>query len=165
MTIGENTKELLLKHYNEFPLIQTEDIFKYLHQSVFGCEHLISSPQAAADYIEKEAANAKSLKNQTDILDGDFHEVISCLKDGINSADKVKKQELGEWDYRVNFYYTGINGKTLGDIYMYKTDDDGLYFVWKDRCYKINEADAKEIFEEIEDRVTPDPEITEEEND
>ena len=36
---SEKTRALLTKHYQTYPKLQTEDIFKYLFQSAFGCEH------------------------------------------------------------------------------------------------------------------------------
>ena len=50
------TRELLIEHYNKYPLLKTEDIFKYVFQSAFGCEHLASDLGAALAYMEKEYA-------------------------------------------------------------------------------------------------------------
>lgn len=50
----ERTKKLLVAHYRAYPKLQIQDIFKFLYQSTFGCEHLVSSVQAATDSISEE---------------------------------------------------------------------------------------------------------------
>ncbi len=74
------TRTLLLEHYRKYPLLQAEDIFKYLFQSAFGCEHLVSDYAAALNYIKKERELLESLPT-LDELDGDYTRVhISCLE-------------------------------------------------------------------------------------
>lgn len=74
------TRTLLLEHYRKYPLLQTEDIFKYLFQSAFGCEHLVSDLSAALNYIKKECESLKSLPT-LDELDGEYTRVhISYLE-------------------------------------------------------------------------------------
>ncbi len=76
---GEQTRELLLKHYQKYPLLQAEDIFKYLFQSAFGCEHLVSDHAAALNYIKKECESTRSVPT-LDELDGEYTRVhVSCL--------------------------------------------------------------------------------------
>jgi thymidylate kinase len=76
---GEKTRDLLLKHYRKYPLLRAEDIFKYLFQSAFGCEHLVSDLSAALNYIKKERESTVSLPT-LDELDGEYTRVhISCL--------------------------------------------------------------------------------------
>ena len=55
---NKQTTQLCLKeHFEAYPQLQAEDIFKYLFQSAFGCEHLVSSQEAALAYIEREYEN------------------------------------------------------------------------------------------------------------
>jgi dephospho-CoA kinase len=77
--MDSKTRTLLLEHYRKYPLLQTEDIFKYLFQSAFGCEHLVSDLSAALNYIKKE--REMSVSSPTlDELDGEYTRVhISCL--------------------------------------------------------------------------------------
>ncbi len=77
--MNKNTRDLLLGHFRKYPLLQAEDIFKYLFQSAFGCEHLVSDPSAALNYIKKE--REMSVSSPTlDELDGEYTRVhISCL--------------------------------------------------------------------------------------
>lgn len=77
--MNKTTRDLLLGHFMKYPLLQAEDIFKYLFQSAFGCEHLVSDPSAALNYIKKE--REMSVSSPTlDELDGEYTRVhISCL--------------------------------------------------------------------------------------
>ena len=48
------TSKLLISHYNNFPKMEIQDMLKYIFQSSFGCEHMISSQDFATDYIKKD---------------------------------------------------------------------------------------------------------------
>ncbi|MBQ2254052.1 MAG: hypothetical protein II325_02735, partial [Clostridia bacterium] len=50
----EQTRRRLLRHFELYPAAELTDLFKYLFQSAFGCEHFVSSPERAIDYIRKE---------------------------------------------------------------------------------------------------------------
>ena len=76
MTTIEKTAELIIAHYNKYPLLEIVDLFKYLFQSSFGCEHLVSSLQAVTDYIIKEYKDMQKDTNmQIEPLDGDYSRV------------------------------------------------------------------------------------------
>ena len=47
-------KNLLLCHFDSYPQLQPEDIFKYIYQSAFGCEHLIEDESTALKHILNE---------------------------------------------------------------------------------------------------------------
>ncbi len=88
MNDNEKTRKLLIAHYKRYPLLKIEDIFKYLHQSSFGCEHLIASPYAAANYIQKEAQSLSPSAEHILIeeLDGEYCRVhLSYLKKGLRA--------------------------------------------------------------------------------
>ena len=55
-TNAEHTRALLSQHCSTYPGLQTEDIFKYLYHSAFGCDHLVSNEAAALHYIQAEYA-------------------------------------------------------------------------------------------------------------
>ena len=44
------TRQHLISHFGAYPELQTEDIFKFLFQSTFGCEHMISSLRHTVPY-------------------------------------------------------------------------------------------------------------------
>ena len=81
-----STKELLLNHYTAYPRLEVADIFKFVFQSAFGCEHLVSSEERALNYIKAELERIKDDKSapRIDALDGDYSRVhLSCLSDEV----------------------------------------------------------------------------------
>ena len=82
----QRTRELLMKHFRRYPKLQIEDIFKYIHQSAAGCEHMVSSLERATDYIRKERENSfTDVGDPIDILDGAYSRVhLSCLDEGVS---------------------------------------------------------------------------------
>ena len=79
------TRELLIKHYQTYPKLQISDIFKFLYQSSFGCEHLITERSSVIERIKQEYSSLDcSNSAYTDKLDGEYSRVhLSCLKDGL----------------------------------------------------------------------------------
>lgn len=104
MERNERTRKLLIEHCQMYPQIQIQDVFKFLYQSSFGCEHLISSLEAATEYIKKEHDTVYSKGAQVIIpLDGKYSRVpLSYLNRGL-SVDtfgklfvaSAKKEEHG----------------------------------------------------------------------
>lgn len=86
------TRNLLIKHYNAYPEMQVRDIFKFLYQSTFGCEHLVSNSDGIKEYIEKEFAGISPEAQATiEELDGNYSRVhLSYLNEGL-SADTLAK--------------------------------------------------------------------------
>ena len=71
-----NTCTRLTRHAQAYPRLQVEDIFKFLFQSAFGCEHLVANFEAALAYIRREADTVdKSAPPQIDRLDGAYSRV------------------------------------------------------------------------------------------
>lgn len=88
-----STKELLLNHYTAYPRLEVADIFKFIFQSAFGCEHLVSSEERALNYIKAELERIKdeSSEPRVDALDGDYSRVhLSCIRDTL-SAEALAK--------------------------------------------------------------------------
>lgn len=84
----EKTRNLLLKHYKTYPNLQLQDIFKFLYQSAFGCEHLVSSLETATDYILKEFDGVcYEPKNIIEDLDGNYSRVsLAYMKNGLSAS-------------------------------------------------------------------------------
>ena len=81
-----NTRNRISAHYLAYEQMTLRDIFKFLHQSIFGCEHMVSSLEAATDYIKKEAGNISDQKPSVEPLDGEFSRVhLSVLNDGLTA--------------------------------------------------------------------------------
>ena len=85
MKASEQTRQIIISHYQKYPCAQIEDFFKLLHQSAFGCEHLLSSEDAACEYIYKEFLEKPRAKELTCRLDGNFSRVhLSVLEKGLD---------------------------------------------------------------------------------
>ena len=100
-----NTAQNLIAHAKAFPQLQAEDVFKYLFQSSFGCEHLVSNEEAALAYIEREYEGvSKVAESCVEPLDGEYSRVyLSCLNDGLTPKTlarlfclSAKKEEGGD---------------------------------------------------------------------
>ena len=88
----EETGAALIRHCEKYPELQIHDLFKYLYQSAFGCEHLVSSPEAAEDYIRKEAEQSVSSTGEMkEALDGDYCRVhLDYVKNGLSAGTLAK---------------------------------------------------------------------------
>lgn len=90
MTESERTHQSLIAHYKDYPKLQIADLFKYLFQSAFGCEHLVSSQKDAVEYIKSEHAQMKKGDRAlTERLDGDYSRVDLAFLDGGLSAETL----------------------------------------------------------------------------
>ncbi len=80
------TKELLTEHFGRYPKCEIQDIFKFIHQSSFGCEHMVSSLDRAVEYIKSEYENG-ILDANIEPLDGEYSRVyLSWLNNGLSTA-------------------------------------------------------------------------------
>ena len=102
--MNNNTRALLLEHYRHYPKLGAEDIFKYLYQSSFGCEHLISNEERVLGYIKREYESLTVQPSMTDKLDGTYTRIhLSALKSGLTPETlarlfflSAKKESDGE---------------------------------------------------------------------
>ena len=87
METKDCTRNLLIEHYKKYPDMQIQDIFKFLFQSVFGCEHLIADSSATIDYIRREAAECHPHNGEfIEPLDGEYCRVyLDYLKKGVSA--------------------------------------------------------------------------------
>ena len=92
MERNDKTKKLLMEQYDAYPAMQIRDVFKFLHQSAFGCEHLVSSLEKAVSYIKEEYEGIDCTQSKRiEPLDGDYSRVpLTLLADGL-SADTLSK--------------------------------------------------------------------------
>jgi len=88
----ENTREILLSHFKTYPQLCIEDIFKFLYQSAFGCEHLLPTPEAAAEFIRKEAAEMEEKNGAlVEPLDGPYCRAsLGHIRQGLNPETLAK---------------------------------------------------------------------------
>lgn len=77
------TKKMLTEHFKKYPKCEIRDIFKFIHQSSYGCEHMVSSLEKAIEYIKREYQKGIA---QADIeaLDGEYSRVpLSYIDKGL----------------------------------------------------------------------------------
>lgn len=88
----EKTKKALRQHCEKYPKLAVTDLFKFLYQSSFGCEHLVSDIAAAKAYICKEAENVCPVAGDlVEPLDGDYCRVhLDYLKKGLSEDTFAK---------------------------------------------------------------------------
>lgn len=83
----QRTERLLAEHFNAYPALQIQDVFKFLFQSAFGCEHLVSDEQAALRYIRGEFAAMPQFPRKQDVLDGDYCRMpLTVLHQGLSDT-------------------------------------------------------------------------------
>ena len=83
------TRDLLTEHLGRYPKLNIQDIFKFLYQSAFGCEHLVSSLNRVTDGIEREYADLCRADGRplVERLDGEYSRVHLCWLDkGLKSG-------------------------------------------------------------------------------
>lgn len=86
MVASEETRTRLLAHCAAYPRLLLRDLFKYIFQSAFGCEHLFSSEADAIAYIRREhEAAPKGGGAGPEPLDGAYGRLpLSVLDEGLS---------------------------------------------------------------------------------
>ncbi len=81
-----NTEQILLEHAKAYSELQLQDVFKLIHQSTFGCEHLVSTVQKAIEFIKEEFSTCSFPSDeQITALDGNFSRVsLGYISQGIS---------------------------------------------------------------------------------
>lgn len=104
MNKSEKTRELLTSYCIQYPSLQARDVFKYIFQSSFGCEHLVSSLEKAVGYISEEYETVdKNAPPLVEALDGNYSRVyLSYMNIGLSAQTlgklfclSSKKEEEG----------------------------------------------------------------------
>lgn len=92
MNREDTTRKLLREHFARYPKLQIQDIFKFLYQSCFGCEHMVSSESGAVSKIESEICDTKAISGALiEELDGNYSRVsLRLLSNGL-SAETLGK--------------------------------------------------------------------------
>ena len=105
MNNTRKTKSLLIEHCRAYPKAQLQDIFKYIYQSAYGCEHMITSLEAVTERIKKEYESSPRNHQPVVSLDSDFCRVpLSVLDTGISPETLGRlfflsaKKEVGKTD-------------------------------------------------------------------
>lgn len=67
-----NTKSQILNQFQTYPQLELQDLMKFLYQSSFGCEHLLSNPDTVKKQIQQELDTKLDTCNSIEYLDGDY---------------------------------------------------------------------------------------------
>lgn len=67
-----NTKSYILNQFQTYPQLELQDLMKFLYQSSFGCEHLLSNPDTVKKQIQQELDAKLDTCNSIEYLDGDY---------------------------------------------------------------------------------------------
>ena len=147
-----STKELLLNHYAAYPRLEVADIFKFIFQSAFGCEHLVSSEERALNYIKAELERIKDDESapRIDALDGDYSRVhLSCLSDEVTPEVLAKyfclsaKVEEGGKERLIEKIAVARELIADGTIPLSLSDFDELHARWREAGYPaIHHSDS-----------------------
>lgn len=147
-----STKELLLNHYTAYPRLEVADIFKFIFQSAFGCEHLVSSEERALNYIKAELERIKDDESapRIDALDGDYSRVhLSCLSDEVTPEVLAKyfclsaKVEEGAKEKLIEKIAVARELIADGTIPLSLSDFDELHARWREAGYPaIHHSDS-----------------------
>lgn len=81
------TRDALLAHSHTYPALQANDVFKFLYQSTFGCEHLIADEDGVIARIAAEVqALPPNANTAIEPLDGAYGRVhLGLLSDGLTA--------------------------------------------------------------------------------
>jgi len=87
-----NTQERILQQLNRYPEMEIQDVFKFLYQSCYGCEHLVSDRERVNKHIREESAVERMVKDEpVTPLDGAFSRVDLCWIDQGLSPETMGK--------------------------------------------------------------------------
>ena len=92
MNNSERTRKLLIMHYQQYPHLQIQDVFKYVYQSTFGCAHFLPPLDVIEESIRKELDECTGEGDTPiDVLDGEYSRVpLSYLCSGLNVSTFAK---------------------------------------------------------------------------
>jgi len=107
---NERSRKALQEHCQRYPDLKIRDVFKFLYQSSFGCEHMVSSLDAVTEWIRREYRTVSeasggdvSGRGTVDLLDGDYSRI------------------------HLDWLDRGLSAETLGKLFYLsaKTEEDG----------------------------------------
>lgn len=81
------TAAYILEHCRRYPLLEPRDLLKGLHQSTFGCGHLVCADGDGLERLRTEAATLAEVNaDGVELLDGDFCRVpLGLLQTGMRA--------------------------------------------------------------------------------
>ena len=115
---NERTRQLLTEHARTYPELTVQDVLKFLHQSVFGCEHLVTSVESAAVNIEREYAGMSTkpaVGLLTELLAGTLTEPLA----GTPAAGLLTEPLAGDYGrVSLSCLSAGLRADTLARLFV-----------------------------------------------
>lgn len=103
--MSDKTRNLLIGYCKKYPKLQPQDLFKFLYQSAFGCEHFVLSYDKVVEKIKSEYER-------------------------VNPVDDPVIEELGGNYCRVplSFINIGVTPEKIGELFFLsaRSEKDGL---------------------------------------
>lgn len=85
MTNSALLRSLLLEEIKSYPLLTPQDVFKFLYQGAFGCEHLIASPDTVEARIKEECEAIAHPENKISPLSSQYVRLyLGAVKQGLS---------------------------------------------------------------------------------
>lgn len=85
------TRVRLLEHFSKYPKAEIKDLFKFLYQSAYGCEHLVTDTDRVCEYIKSEYADYTPKGRTWEALDGDYIRLyLDVIGEGLNPTTLAK---------------------------------------------------------------------------
>ena len=71
---GDRWSDLVLRHVSTHPAAEAADVYKFIHQSVFGPAHLITDRESAHQYLVQEVACLEPLERDEPLIERLSHD-------------------------------------------------------------------------------------------
>ncbi len=140
---NDRIRELLPEHSRVYPRLEAEDIFKFIFQSVFGCEHLVAAENEACGYVKSEyEAIPKNAPKRIESLGDRYSRVhLSCLNNGLTPetltrlfALSAKKEPNGK--ERLEYMLSVVKELvSCGDLPLAVSEFDKKLSLWQATGY------------------------------
>lgn len=141
-----NTRNRLMQYYEKYPDMQIQDMLKYLYQSSFGCEHMLSSEEKVIELIRKERkdrAHFATDKELIEELDGEYSRVsLSYLDFGLSDetlgrlfciSSKKELDGISKLEEKIDVLKILVQEKKIG----FSIDDlENSLNKWRDSGYQ-----------------------------
>ena len=99
------TLNVLKQHFSRYTKAKPQDVFKFIYQSCFGCEHMVSSIDVCTKRISEEFEGiADNDSPLIEALDGKFSRInLSYLNKGLSAETLGKIFYLSSMEDKENF--------------------------------------------------------------
>lgn len=134
-----NTKEYILHQFQTYPQLELQDLMKFLYQSNFGCEHLVSDFSKVKSNIEQELQNTKDPYDSIEELDGDYVRLhlnyglsVNTLSTLFILSSQQEKHGIKQLEDKIQILLELISNNTLP---FSLNESNEILLKWKEEGY------------------------------